>query len=88
MNSEVKKYLSAIGTKGGRRSRRTLDPETAKRMVLVREAKKAFLKFHPTCFWSSPRDMNISVDDLDWVSERLRTYGGREGWALGAKLCP
>lgn len=24
---------------------------------------------------------------VPWVAERLMTYGGREGWEIGAKLC-
>lgn len=88
MNGEVRRYLSSIGAKGGRRSRRKLDPETAKKMVQVREAKKAFLKFYSSCFWSSPKDLKITNEDVTWVAERLKTYVGREGWLLGAKLSP
>jgi len=41
MDPEVRKYLSAIGQRGGRKSRRVLDSETARAMVRVREARRA-----------------------------------------------
>jgi hypothetical protein len=39
--SNVRRYLAKIGRRGGIRSRRILDPETAQRMVAVREARRA-----------------------------------------------
>lgn len=41
MDPEVRKYLSKIGRRGGQRSRRTLDPDTARKMVRAREAHRA-----------------------------------------------
>ena len=38
--SVFKKYLSEIGRRGGIRSRRVLAPETARRMVEIREARR------------------------------------------------
>jgi hypothetical protein len=52
VNLEVKKYLSTIGRKGGLKSRRRLSSETARQMVLVREAQTAFRNFYSRCFWS------------------------------------
>jgi len=40
MEKDIKKYLAEIGSKGGRKSRRTLSPEDAKKMVEAREKKK------------------------------------------------
>ena len=40
MHTEAKKYLAAIGRRGGQKSRRTLTPEQAKAMVAAREAKR------------------------------------------------
>jgi hypothetical protein len=37
----IRKYLAEIGRRGGIRSRRELDPETARRMVAIREARRA-----------------------------------------------
>ena len=37
----VRQYLAEIGRRGGIRSRRLLEPETARRMVHIREARRA-----------------------------------------------
>lgn len=39
-NKEVRAYLARIGSKGGKKSRRTLTPEQAKAMVAAREKKR------------------------------------------------
>ena len=39
--SYLRKYLAEIGRRGGTRSRRVLEPETARRMVAIREARRA-----------------------------------------------
>lgn len=88
MNEQLKQYLSEIGRRGGQKSRRTLDSKTAKAMVALREARKAYKKFHARCFWSSPIDYVIQVEDIPWVVKQLKTHGGREGWVKGSKLCP
>lgn len=87
MNSEIKKYLSTIGKKGGSKSRRTLDPATARAMVNLREARRAFKRFQTQCFWSSPSDYIVQNEDILWVAKQIMTHGGREGWRIGAKLC-
>ena len=83
----VARYMSQIGRAGGRASRRRLASEDARNMVRVREARRAYRRFHTQCFWSSPADYRVGLGDLEWVVERLRTYGGREGWELAARLC-
>ncbi|MHC5039672.1 MAG: hypothetical protein ACYTHM_20400 [Planctomycetota bacterium] len=83
----MKKYLAEIGRKGGRRSRRKLDPETARRMVRVREAKRAFRRYHARCFWSFDPEYRITQDDVEWVAAQLMKYGDRSAWVLGGKLC-
>ncbi len=87
MDEAVRQYLAEIGRKGGRRSRRTLDSETARAMVRVREARRAYRRFHARCFWSYDPDYQVTAADIPWVAGRLMRYGGREGWALGARLC-
>jgi hypothetical protein len=87
MNSTLRSYLSEIGRRGGRKSRRTLSPDEARRMVRVREARRAYRRFHAQCFWSYPPDLVIGVDDVTWVAEQLMRNGGDEAWAVGAKLC-
>jgi len=39
--SELRRYFAEIGRKGGAKSRRALDSETARRMVARREARRA-----------------------------------------------
>ena len=88
MDENVREYLAEIGRRGGRRSRRTLDPETAREMVRVREARRAYKRFHSRCFWSSPPDLEIGADDVIWVADTLMKHGDREAWIVGRRLCP
>lgn len=87
MSSEVRKYLAEIGRRGGKRSRRHLDPSAARDMVRVREARRAFRRFHSQCFWSFDPDYRVGLDDIPWVLEQLRKGGGREAWEAAGKLC-
>ncbi len=85
--SDIKRYLAEIGARGGRKSRRVLDPETARAMVRVREARRAFRRFRATCFWSYRPDLVIGIEDVPWVVEQLRKHGNREAWRVAARLC-
>lgn len=87
MNNDVRDFLATIGRKGGVRSRRVLHPETARQMVKVREARRAFRRFRTSCFWSYRPDLTIGSEDIDWVAEQLMKHGNREAWLLGRKLC-
>lgn len=87
MDPSVKAYLSAIGRRGGLKSRRRLPAEAAREMVRLREARRAFRRFHAQCFWSSDPAYRVTRDDIPWVAQRLMTFGGRAGWELGARLC-
>ena len=80
MDRAVREYLSKIGSRGGRTSRRELTPETARGMVRLREARRAFREFHASCFWSTDPGYLVTTTDIPWVAERLMTYGGRRGW--------
>jgi hypothetical protein len=94
----VKAYLRDIGAKGGRKSRRTLDPAQARRMVAVREARKAFREYHPEIFWSAPKDMQVGEAEVPYVIDELRREGNREAfqkagqllrlWHSGDETCP
>jgi hypothetical protein len=88
MNRTVKKYLAEIGRRGGRKSRRRLAPETARAMVRVREARRAYRRFHTRCFWSFKPDYVIRLSDVPWVAQGLRRHGGRDAWNVASKLCP
>jgi hypothetical protein len=56
-------------------------------MVKVREARKAYRKYHAQCFWSYRPDLEINLGDVPWVAEQLMKQGNRDAWQLGAKLC-
>ena len=87
MDADVRAYLSRIGRRGGLKSRRRLDPDTARNMVRLREARRAFRRFHTQCFWSFDPDYRVTSHDVAWVADQLKKFGGRVGWDLGARLC-
>lgn len=88
MDESVREYLARIGRKGGRRSRRSLGSDTARDMVRVREARRAYRRFRASCFWSHPPDLAIGLGDVPWVAETLMKHGNREAWRIGRSLCP
>ena len=83
----MRAYLAEIGRRGGRKSRRGLDPETARGMVRVREGRRAYRRFFTECFWSFDPAYPIGSSDIAWVAEQLRKHGGRDAWQVAAKLC-
>ncbi|MGH7582316.1 MAG: hypothetical protein ACREL5_03710 [Gemmatimonadales bacterium] len=85
--SGIKRYLAVIGARGGRKSRRELSADTARTMVRVREARRAYRRYHSACFWSYRPDLVVGAEDLPWVAEQLMKHGDREAWLIGAKLC-
>jgi hypothetical protein len=87
MNRILKSYLSEMGRRGGRKSKRQLDRATARSMVKVREAKRAFSCFYNQCFWSFDPEYEITAADVPWVAQQLMKNGGRNAWEKGAKLC-
>lgn len=86
MNKDVRDYLAEIGRRGGLKSRRTLDPTVARRMVAVREARRAFRRFRASCFWSYRPDFEIGEADVVWVAEQLMKHGNREAWFAANSL--
>lgn len=87
MNKTVRKYLAAIGRRGGKVSKRNLSPEVARTMVSVREARRAYRRFYAQCFWSYAPDLRITAPDIPWVADQLRKHGGRDAWRVAARLC-
>lgn len=83
----ITKYLSTIGRRGGLKSRRKLDAATAREMVRVREARRAYRRFHTTCFWSYRAALEIGREDVPWIAEQLMKHGNREAWNAGVRLC-
>lgn len=88
MDAAVRRYLAEIGRRGGRKSRRALPAETARAMVRVREARRAYRRYQVSCFWSFDPEKRITASDIPWVAERLRKSGGRSAWEAAARLCP
>lgn len=88
MDDAVRSYLAKIGRTGGKKSRRALDPETARSMVRVREARRAYRTYRTQCFWSYAPDLKIGADDVTWVAENLMKHGNRGAWRIGRSLCP
>jgi len=86
-SSDVREYLSEIGRKGGRKSRRRLSSEDARNMVRLREARRTFHRFYAQCFWYLREDMEITLADVPEIVRGLRQNGGRQGFLLAAKLC-
>jgi hypothetical protein len=76
-----------MGRKGGTKSRRSLSSEEARNMVRVREARRAFRKFHVQCFWYMRPDMDVTLADVPEIVRGLRQNGGQQGFLLAAKLC-
>ncbi|MDE2291959.1 MAG: hypothetical protein KGL53_07740 [Elusimicrobia bacterium] len=87
MDASTRRYLAEIGRRGGRKSRRRLDPETARAMVRLREARRAYRRWQTACFWSFDPDRLITAEDIPWVAEELRKNGGRAAWEAAARLC-
>jgi len=87
MDPAVRKYMAKIGRRGGHASKRVLSPDAARAMVRVREARRAYRRFHAQCFWSYDPNFNVSAVDVPWVAEQLRRHGGRAAWDIAAKLC-
>jgi hypothetical protein len=56
-------------------------------MVRVREARRAYRRFHAACFWSFDPAYRIGAGDVAWVADQLRKNGGREAWDVARRLC-
>ncbi len=87
MDPNIKQYLSQIGSKGGKKSRRRLDSQDARDMVLVREARRAFKKYYASCFWSYDPNYKIGIGDVSWVAEQLQKNGDLLAWKKSKQLC-
>ena len=57
-------------------------------MMRVREARRAFREFYTTCFWSYRPDLEIGVNDVEWVAETLGRNGNLEAWRAARRLRP
>lgn len=87
MSESLRKHLAEIGRRGGLRSRRSLDRDAARQMVRIREARRAYRRFHAACFWWCDPDFKVTLRDIPWLVEGLRKNGNREAWEVAARLC-
>jgi len=55
-------------------------------MVAVREARRAFRRFHASCFADERADRQIVLADVAWVCEHLETRGSTDARRAGARL--
>jgi hypothetical protein len=86
-DASIHAYLAEIGRRGGKKSRRRLSATEARRMVAVREARKAFREHRVDCFWSF-RDMEkeINAENALWVAKELSRNGDRKAWLAARKI--
>ena len=87
MKESIKEYLATIGRRGGLISRRKLSTQDARNMAKVREARRAYRKFHAQCFWSFDLNYKITMDDIKWVGQKLMENGNLKLWKIGSRLC-
>lgn len=86
VQEEVKAYLREIGAKGGRKSRRKLDPAQARRMVAVREARRAFREHYPAIFWSAPENMQVNESQVPYIIDQLKREGNRDAYLQAGRI--
>jgi hypothetical protein len=86
MNKEIRSYLSEMGRKGGKKSRRRLTPEQARRMVAVREAQKAYDEHRHQYFWYSPESLKINEESVPFVIKGLMTEGDRSAFEKARRI--
>ncbi len=82
----MKSYLAQMGSIGGKKSRRQLKPEQARRMVAVREAQKAYDAHRHVYFWSSPDGMKIREESVPFVVKGLMSEGNRHAFELARRI--
>jgi hypothetical protein len=82
----VKNYLREIGRKGGHKSRRQLSSEQARKMVAVREARKAFHEHKTDCFWSFDPEWKIDGSAIPLVVKTLKDEGNRAAFETARRI--
>ena len=54
--------------------------------VVVGRAQELFRQYYAQCFWHLKPDLKITSESVPLVLERLRIYGGRQGYLLAREL--
>ncbi len=86
MQESVKQFMARIGSRGGKKSRRTLTKEQARRMVAVREAQKAFDRHRHEYFWYSPDGLLIEEEGVPFVIKGLMNEGNRAAFEKARRI--
>lgn len=50
-------------------------------------ARQTFREFYGLCFWSWPRDWEVTEEDIPAMITELRENGGHAGYRRVAELC-
>jgi hypothetical protein len=53
---------------------------------ILEAANELFRRYRGLCFWNSPKDLVITEAMIPFVRQRLRDYGGRDGFILSGLL--
>ena len=59
----------------------------AERLALAQQIV-ATPRLRALCFWNWPEVIAVDEESLAGIAGALQLHGGREGFRLGAKLCP
>jgi hypothetical protein len=79
-------YFIENGCRGGQKSRSALSRKQAQKMVAVRLARAAYVKYRTHCLWSFRRDLKITLKNAGWVAEQLRKNGNLAVWKIGKRI--
>lgn len=86
MDDSVKKFMARIGSRGGKKSRRKLTPEQARRMVAVREAQKAYDRHRHEYFWYAKEGLTIKEEGVPFVIKGLMNEGNRAAFEKARRI--
>lgn len=78
--------MSAAGRRGGRKGRQVLTSDQARRMVSIREARKAYRTYHSRCLCFMDPDLEITDDDIPVVLDGRRKNGVRDDMLRADRL--
>src|SRR5262245_5411920 len=84
----LRQHLKTIGRRGGLRSRRLLDSSAARDTVRVREARRAYRRFHARYFRNYPADRRIALAEVPWLVRQLRETGDAQASRIADYLDP
>ena len=83
--SIVRNYLAQIGRRGGIKSRRVLEPETARRMVAIRESRRIAQRAQSAArLQGTPADTSVAAQAIQ--DALLRRFSPAEKLAQVARL--